>query len=254
MNGNALSKKQVLCTGLFVALSSILTGESVEDTLPSILELERDYIAQNGGLANIQNLKSLIIYGQFIQQGAESFDFTLYRKRPNFYRMQVEMPNATVVTVYNGREAQRRVDWGRGESRQIDMDDSEIASLVQSSQFDGPFFSLRGRSDRLTLIGLTEVEGVPAYEIEVHQDAQSLYDRIWLDAEHFQEVKLRKRMTSGGSEEARETTYFSEFIQVDGIWLAQNMRQMIGDELSTTVKIDRVRSNVGLFNNLFEFP
>lgn len=219
------------------------------------MDLQRAHIEKNGGLSNIQSLKSLVIHGEILDKSSESLPFKLFRKRPNFYRMQIERPGLTILSAHNGTKTQRKVELANGEERLVELTAAEIEAIEQSSRFDGAFFELRGRPEWLQLVGVTEVDGMLAYELEVSPEADSHYETIWLHAEHYQEVKLRKRAIEGSGAEGVESTdeiYFSDFDQVRGVWFSRNVVQMSAGARVLTIQIDRVRPNVGLFDSFFE--
>lgn len=244
------SKFSLLLVGSFLNLA----GLSAQDSLPSVMDLQRSYIEKNGGLSNIQALKSLVVFGKILDGSGDSLDFKLYRKRPNFYRMQLERPNVNIITAHDGKKTQRKIKSRVDGYQMVELSDVEKESIRQNSEFDGPFYQLRGRPEWLTLVGLTEVNEIPAYELEVSAEADSRYERIWLHAEHYQEIKLRKRPIDREETEtgAPEEIFFSGFDQVDGVWLAKQIDQMKGENRLLTIKIDRVRANVGLFDTFFE--
>jgi hypothetical protein len=143
----------------------------------------------------------------------------------------------------------------RGEKAEVvEMDAAESARLRLDSSIDGLFFQLRSRPEWLEVVAEVEVDGVPAYEVAIGDEAESSYDRLWLGREHAQEVKLSRHWQSEDGGEVVEEIYFSEFEQVNGVWFARLSRIMRGGELMQTLRIDRVRANAGIFDSYFRRP
>lgn len=233
-------------------LSGLGSSLSAEDELPTVSDLQAAHVEQNGGLSTIRALKSLAVYGEIVGEDGGAMEFKLYRKRPNFYRIDIQRPQMKVITAHDGENTQRKLEAAGGEHRTVELSEAEVEAIEISSEFDGPFFQLYGQVEWLEVLGMAEVDGAPAYELSVSPEAGSPYDRIWLDAENYQEVKVRVRASEGAESEERQTMLFSDFSKLRGVWVAGKIRREVGDQPVVTITIDRVRPNVGLFNSFFE--
>lgn len=239
-----------LSSGFFFSAGPL----KLQASLPTIMEVQRQHIESNGGLANLSNFKSFVANGVFTEAEDESYQVTLYKKRPNFYRIHLERDVGRLVTVFDGRVAQRRVEFPDGRIRRIEMSPEAVRAVEQVSQFDGVFFGLRDRPEHLRVVGEAQVDGVRAYEIEISDKSRSPYDRVWLRADNFQEIKLRTRIRENGGPSGlgvADEFILSDFVQVDGVWFSQRVRQTRGDEMILLIETQRIRSNVGLFDSFF---
>jgi hypothetical protein len=232
-----------------MGLTSLLAAE---DSLPSVADLQRAYLEQNGGPSTIHALKSIVADGEILDPSGNARAFKLYRKRPNFYRMEIKQPGVTIITAHDGIRSRRKLEFANGERRMAELNQAENQAISHGSEFDSLFYKLRGRPDLLRIVGLTEVKGTPAYEIAVSPSAQTPYDRIWLDAENYQELKLRRQVAEESGNRVVEEVFFSDFKRVDGVWLATEVVQQKAESPGLTISIDRVRTNVGLFDSFFE--
>lgn len=227
------------------------------DELPSIMDLQRAYVEANGGVANIQALSSLIASGGILDAEGNEYEFKLYRKRPDMMRIQVDRPGGTLETVFDGRRAFSILSSPGGDDEVSDLDLAERDRLRTDSSMDGLFFQLRSRPEWLEVVAEVEVDGRPAYKIKIKKDADSSYDQIWLGKEHYQEVKLSRTIQvadEGGMKDGVEEIYFSEFEQIRGVWLARTVRYERDGRLTQTVRIERIRANVGVFDSIFKRP
>ena len=104
---------------------------SAEDVLPSPMDLQRAYLEANGGLANMQALSSLILDGVMTNAEGEAYEFKLYKKRPDLMRMQIDLPQGSQLTVFDGRRGFELLS-RRGEATrlvELDVDASEKAKF-----------------------------------------------------------------------------------------------------------------------------
>ncbi len=231
-----------------------LRNAAAEGDLPSVLDLQRSYVEANGGLANIQDLSSIIASGVILDTEGNEQAFKLYRKRPDMMRIQVDLPGGSQQTIFDGSQAFKIFSKIGGETEIVDLDSSETEQLRVDSTMDGPFYHLRGRPEWLEVLAAVEVDGQAAYEITIHEDANSPYDKLWIGKEHFQEVKLSRQTESGTGGLETEQIYFSDFEQIRGVWLAKTIRYEREGTVTQTVQIERVRANVGVFDSVFRRP
>jgi hypothetical protein len=231
-----------------------MTPTRAAGELPPIMDLQRSYIAANGGLANIQELSSLIADGEITDADGNRHSFKLYRKRPDLMRMQVDLPGRMQVTTFDGSNGYKLISREGAPDEVVDLNEEETLALEMSSSMDGPLFQLRSRPERLEVVAEVEVDGESAYEITISDSADSMYDRVWISQEHYQEVKLTRPLDAGEGGVALEEIYFSDFEKVRGMWVAKLIRYERGGEHIQTVRIDRLRANVGIFDSFFSKP
>ena len=227
---------------------------AAEDPLPSIQDLFRSYEKVNGGLYNIQAQNSFIISGKAIKADGQSYDFKLYRKRPNMMRMQVDSGKTRFMTVFDGVEAFRVISTQGVLNRVVDIGGVEAAQIKASSSFDSPFFKLRGRSESLKVVLEADVDGEAAFEIAIGEQANSPYERIWISKENYREIKLSRMIEKKDGDRILEEIYFSDFEQIRGMWMAKNILYEQEGELTQQVVIERIRSNTGIFDSFFMKP
>jgi hypothetical protein len=225
------------------------------DDLPSITELQHAYIKENGGLANIQNLTSLVANGEILDSETAQYPFKLYRKRPDKMRFQLSLPNGVErMTCFDGRHGFTVISRPDMPDEILDLSPAENEALQVTSSLDGPFFQLRARPEYLEVVAEVLVDGSAAYEIEVKEEAHSIYDRVWISQEHFQEVKLSRPIKEEGQPVNVEEIYFSNFEKIQGMWVAKSIRYEMDGQQVQAIQIDRLRANIGIFDNYFAKP
>lgn len=241
--------------GLFVVFClTCVSARAEEPVFPSILDIQRLYAEANGGLANIQAFSSMIASGNIWDSKGRTWEFKLYRKRPNLMRIQVELGGVRQVTIYDGEQAYRMISAGADSTEVVELDGEELRAMEANSQIEGQFFQLRSRPEWLEVVEEVDVMGEAAYEIVIGERADSPYKRLWLSKKHMQEVKLSRMIGAENGELVEELTYFSEYEKVRGVWVAKHIRTEQDGDLVQTIQIDRIRANVGIFDSYFEKP
>jgi outer membrane lipoprotein-sorting protein len=233
---------------------SVMTELEPEVTLPSVADLMQAYVDENGGHVNIQSMTSLIASGTVIVAQDVRYDFKLYRKRPNLMRIQVDLLSKMMTTISDGSRVFRQISRGDQTLELRELVGEEAAFVRSDSRMDGPFYYLRSRPEFLEVVAEVEVNGTPAYEVAVHENADSVYDRIWISQENYQELKLSRKIEVEGQGTVLEETYYSDFDRVRGVWIAKTIHYYRDGAFFQSVLIDSAKANVGIFDTYFSKP
>lgn len=252
-------KRIWLCVCLLSSLlvSSVLGQGAVENSstepVPTVLEVYREFIDGNGGHANIMALKTLVINARMIYANGTAVQFKLYRKRPGMMRMRWNMPQYYIETVFDGVNGWRQItSLANGETQLNELPEEELESLRVDSSIEGPFFMVGRNAANILSIEHDVVRGIPTFRLEIDPDAETPYTSIWLNAETCQEFKLARVLTpSGSGTEVYEEIILSEMGRIEGVHFASKMEYFHDGELVKTMVVDRVRANVGIFDNYF---
>ncbi len=194
---------------VLLAVAVPAAGES-----PTIEDLLAHHAQALGG-AERAAVKTLKLTGSFNFNGIDS-PYTVYRQRPDRFRVEIEISVGTVISAFDGETAWSRSPDRSGnlQTRALEGDDRQ-SFLDENVDFDGPLVDSARKGHEVELVGETDVDGVNAYHLKltlksgnvqqwflarddyqavrkitnaVHRSAGP-YDRIWYLMEH---------QTSGG--------------------------------------------------------
>lgn len=226
---------------------------ALPEELPSAVDLYNSYLEQNGGRSNLIGLNTLVASGTIKSVEGDSYLFKITRKRPDKYRLKVEFVDSTTVeTISNGTQAWTVVTRANGDAKTVELLGDDLSAVLAEGNMDGAFLQLAGQSHLIHPVGFEEVRGHPAIRVEVDPAADIPYHTIWLSAEHFQEVKLAmSAVPKGGAEPVETELYLSAFEKLIGIYHATSLDYVVDGAPTKTIQIDRIRSNVGIFDRYF---
>jgi hypothetical protein len=227
-------------------------GALATEELPSAVDLYSSYIEYNGGRTNLKELKTLVASGTVDLVGGESYAFKMTRKQPDKFRLKMESVGHTTETISNGKQAWTVVSRVNGEETVVEIVGEELLEVQADSSMDGPFLKLAGRYGAIRPVAFEDVRGHAAIRVEIDPSAGVPYHTIWLSAEHFQEVKMAVSSVSADGAELIETEiYFADFEKLIGIYHAKKIDYVINGEPVKSMRIDRIRPNVGIFDSYF---
>ncbi len=149
----------IACLLVLITVPALAESPSVEDILAR-------YAEARGG-SELAEAKTLKLTGSFNFNGIDS-SYTVYRQRPDRFRVEIETSRGTVITAFDGENA-----WSRGPDRSGEIQTREMEGddrqrfLDENVDFDGPLIDSAKKGHRVELIGETDVDGEAVYHLKV---------------------------------------------------------------------------------------
>ena len=241
-------RKWIVFVVVFVIGAPVLHAK---ESLPTVYDLYREFIAQNGGQNNLESLNSVIIRGSINEDG-QKVNFRLYRKRPNKMRITVELENLKISTIFDGGQAWREVT-SDSVIALTELKGERLASIKKDSIFDSPFYTAFTKRKFISVVGVEDVNGKEAIRLDFDPEGDFGYKSLWLSLDHYQEVKmLRAHPASRTSLKNDEAIYYQGYKRLNGIYWANLMQHFVDGELTKEIHIEDVVPNAGVFDYYFE--
>ncbi|MEJ2719926.1 MAG: hypothetical protein P8181_02125 [bacterium] len=245
---------------LLGAVALVLAVIAVSDAIPGggyasprsrkAAEIINRHIEALGGIENIKALKTLEIHGRLQRQGLE-FPFTLWMRRPNLSRMDIDVRGRTFVQAYDGKTA-----WwvnpllGAVEPRE--MPEEFARSTLRWVDFEGPLVDYRKKRNEVEYLGEVDTENGRAHEIELIRSDGDVW-HVFIDTGTYLEVKRTYEETFQG--ETREVVaYFYDYADVEGDNLYHKIDGEAIDGARYTMVFDTVNPNAAVEDAWFGMP
>ncbi len=211
--------------------------------------LVEKYIQANGGMEHIKSISSLRLLGK-IAEGDIVYDLVLIKKRPHYRRMIFRWLGRSIHMGYNGTKAWRYIS-NSIEDIELPMAEEEQAFFIADSQFDGPLLDWQANRLQLRLQGLAIIGRQECYVLETVTPGGKL-TRFFIDAKQFTELRVETRDSPDSPD--WHITCFSDYKQLDSIWLAMKVDRFINDKLVSRMSFETAEVNFGVFNDYFDLP
>ena len=178
-------------------------------------EVVHKALAARGGIDKIKALQGQRITGSIsFGPGAEG-SFTIELKRPLKMHTEISIQGQTIVRVYDGRSAGWVVNPFTETKNVQPMAASDLRSISDEADFDGPFIDYRAKGNQIELVGKENVEEEPAFRIKLTKKNGDI--RFYLfDAASFLLVKWEGKRP-GRDKEIPVETFYHDFREIDGL-------------------------------------
>lgn len=217
-------------------------------------EILAKYAEARGGADHLAAVETIVGSGT-AQIGPDiEAHFRYQWKRPNRFRFELTAQGNTEVQASNGK-----IGWLVSPPKEPEprpLKPLEIETLNDAADFLGALIDPKAKGHRLELVGKTEVEGTPAWEIRVHR-AEGFQERIFLDAQYMVEIQeVEEHAVPDSDDPLILTTTWGDYKMVGGVLLPHYWsRSVRGDAAATlTLSFDKLEVNEPVPDTEFDPP
>lgn len=215
------------------------------------------YVAQNisarGGFDKLKSIQTLKLTGE-IQMMGMALPITLYQKRPNKTRNEVEIQGmgATVITGFDGNTGWTKNPMLVPEIQVLPDNLTEV--LEDNSDIDGILVNYKSKGYTIEYLGEADVREKPAYKLRVIRPERSDVI-IYLDKETFLEVKVEgKGIDYQMGKVVDAVMYLGDYRDVEGIKTAHLIEVETAGQVQQVLELNSVEVNPQLEDEMFASP
>jgi len=238
--------KAVLVFGV-VALAAASAVQAI-----GVDELVAKNAAARGGLDKIQAIRSLKVEGRLRFGGNFDLDFVQYQKAPDSTRSEATVQGLTQVQAWNGKEAWHISPFGgRKDPERMSAEDAK--DMADDASISGPLIDYKNKGSSIEYLGTEDVDGTDAHKLKVTLKSGDV-DYVYLDPDHFLEIREISQRTVRGSE-SESVTDFGDYEQVNGVYFPfAIVSHRKGGDGGTEITIEKAEANPAVDDAMFAFP
>lgn len=248
---SSLVSTAALTLALALAGAVPANAQDGEVTVDQLIEKN---LEAKGGREKIESVDTARVKGTMSMMGTEA-PFVLEWKEPDRMRMELSFQGMTMVQAFDGETAWMLNPFmGKAEPEKMSEEDADM--VKEQADLHGPLFNPKEKGYEVAYVGEEEVEGTPAYKLEVtHESGQKTY--IYLDKEYFLEIQTESKRTIRG-QEVESTTAIGDYKEVDGLMMAHSLDSTMtgpqGPGGGFNMTIESVELNPELAEERFAMP
>lgn len=138
----------------------------------------------------------------------------------------------------------------------------ETENMKRSSkEFPNALFSAAKLGYKLELVGEEKVDGVDCFKLKLDKKThlvegkeEANIEYYYVDKESFAILMVESEMTSGEMKGKLAQTKYSDYQEVNGVYIAYSMISGVKDGASQTITFDKIELNTSIDTKLFKFP
>ncbi len=214
------------------------------------LQMLEKSIAAMGGRKVMENVKDTTVSGSlsFTSFGMEGA-ITLYTKRDNMLRMDIEMMGMLITQAFDGEDA-----WMiNPQTASVEDMPEEAADYFRKDAIgDGALLYPEKFGITYTYKGSEKIEDKD-YQVLVQTFPDGYEITFYLDAETYlpyKTISIAPNPVGGGEGEAE--TFMTDYRKIDGLMVAHTVTQYMDGEEFMVVTVDEVKYNTGLEDAFFK--
>lgn len=237
-----MKKKYLLLISaiLFSAVANYVQAQNLQEVLDKHFEAI--------GQENLLEKETYTVQASIQQMGME-IPMTMKLKRPNKFRMEMEMQGQKMIQAYNGEKGWMIAPWMSTEPQ--DLSGAELNQAMEQANFDGELYNYEEKGTEASLIGKVNVEGTPMYNIRL-TDKNGTIKNYFIDAEDYLIRKIKARVNAQGQEVEVEQN-LSEYEEIDGVKMPTKIESK--NPMGTAIiNFTEISFNETLDNSIFEKP
>ncbi len=223
-----------------------LTAFAQDLTLDQIL---KNYYEVNG-IEKMKDINTITIKGKSVAMGQE-FPFTMYKKRPAGFRLEVPIQGTTMLQIFNGEKGWMVMPW-TGTTEPKEMTEEQLKGFKKEADLEGPLYNFKEKGSTLELMGKEDVEGSEVYNLKL-TDKDGDVTNYYIDAENFVILKTKSKTTMRGQEVESET-FFSDYQEQDGFVTAHSIEMKNNGQTGQSMQIVEIKYNEPVDDKLFQKP
>jgi len=213
-------------------------------------EIIEKHVAAIGGVDKIRAIRTLRVGGRLAQGGLD-LPFTLWMKRPNLCRMDIDLQGKAIVQAHDGE----RTWWvnpllGIVEPRK--MPDDLAKSVLRWTDFEGPLVEFDKKGHSAEYAGEEETDKGTLHKIKLTLASGEVW-HVYIDAKTFFEVKRTFPQSIGG-EPKETTTRFRDYAMVEGVSIYRVIEGEGFDGSPYTMRFESIEANPEIDDARFKKP
>ncbi len=235
---------------VFVSMAAGL-APAQEATL-SADEIIQKHITAMGGAGKLKAIQSSRATGKAVMGGGQmEASVTMWQKRPNRMRMEMNIQSRPLVTAFDG-EIAWMINPFQGSTEPQKLGEDETRSAMDQADLDGALVDYQAKGHTIEVQGKEDVEGSPAWKLKVTRK-NGLSDIQYIDAQTWLITKIVARRKQMGQELEIEA-FPGNYKPVNGVLLPHAIEQKMSGRTMFQMTFEKFEPNLTIDDSLFRMP
>lgn len=224
--------------------------------VPAAAQTAEEIIAKHiealGGLEKIKAVKSIRMTGKMTLGPSIEAPVVLELKRPNSLRMDITVQGMVGSQAFDGTTGWTLMPF-QGSKAPQQMAADELKMTQEQADMDGPLVDHAAKGNTVELMGKEKIEGSDAHKLKVTLKT-GVVRTVYIDAEHFLQIRDESRRTIRGTEIDTETI-LGDYKEVEGLMFPHAIDSgQKGSPQRQKLMVEKIELNVPIDDARFKMP
>ena len=235
-------KKSIFTLIIFFLVSSM--GVTQAQNVKEILDKHFKAIGQD----KLAKVETYSVKAKVSQMGMD-IPMVMKMKKPNKFRMEMEMMGQKMIQVYDGEKGWVVAPWISSEPQELSG--AELDQAMAQADIDGELYNYEKKGHKVELVGKESVDGSDAYNLKL-TDKNGNVKNYFIDADKYLISQVKATAVSMG-QEVNVTQKMEEYKDFDGIKIATKIisKTPMGD---AEIVMEEVKLNPAIDDSIFKKP
>ncbi len=235
-------KKLIVTTlALFIlGLTGFVQAQSLDDVLNKYVKAT--------GLETLANASSFQITAKISQMGME-LPMIMKIKKPNKFRMEMEMQGQKMIQAYDGEKGWMIAPWISPDPQ--DLSGAQLKDAIDQADMEGELYNYKKKGHSIEFIGKVNLDGKPAYKLKLTTKDGNL-KTYFIDADTYLITKVKATVKANG-QSVDITQNMLDYKTVDGVTMAMKIESQ-SPMGKAVITMEDVKLNVDFDDAIFKKP
>ena len=198
----------------FIAVIFMAAGAAYAQSLDEVLQKHFDAVGQE----KLMETNTYVIKASINQMGMQ-IPMTMKMKRPNKFRMEMEMQGQKMIQVYDGEKGWVVAPWISSEPQALEG--AQLQQAMDQADIDGELYNYKEKGHSADLIGKVNFNDNETYRIKL-TTKDGIVKNYYLDAGSYLVSGVKSKVNAQGQEVEIEQT-MSDYKETDGVMIARKI-------------------------------
>jgi outer membrane lipoprotein-sorting protein len=235
--------KKLLVT-IFILLFVASLNGTYAQTLQNVLDKHFEAIGQE----KLLEKETYAIKAKVSQMGME-IPMEMKIKRPNKFRMEMEMQGQKMIQAYNGEKGWMIAPWVSSEPQ--DLSGPQLDQAMEQADIDGELYNYKDKGYTAELMGKEFLGDDEVFNIKLTND-EGVEKNYYIGTDDYLVKKVKGKVNAQGQEVTVEQI-MSEYKEVDGVMVATKIesKSPMG---TATITFEDLKFGAPVDDSIFEKP
>ena len=238
-----MKKTIVAFTAFLFLIIPLLTAQTVDEILTQ-------YFEKTGGKDAWKDMNAMKMSGTSSMQGME-FPITLYTKRPNYEKLEVEVQGMQIIEAYDGTTAWS-VNPFQGITSATKADEALNKEAAKKS-FEDELLDYAAKGHTIEKLEDHEIEGAQVFQLKLTKNSgdEQIY---FFDQENYVPVMIKSFANAGPMKGQMVETFLSDYKEVENLIIPHSITQKINGQVLMQATMNSIELNPEITDDMFKFP